>query len=41
MLTAMLAVRNLIGEKHNVWDVNTEDEYHETFTRRDPVPVGR
>ncbi len=29
MLTAMLAVRNLLGERHDVWDVNTERSYHE------------
>lgn len=29
MLTAMLAVRNLIGEQHDLWNVNTERSYHE------------
>jgi protoporphyrinogen oxidase len=29
MLTAMLAVRNLLGEAHDVWNVNTERSYHE------------
>jgi protoporphyrinogen oxidase len=29
MLTAMLAVRNLMGERHDVWNVNTERSYHE------------
>ena len=29
MLTAMLAVRNLQGEQHDVWNVNTERSYHE------------
>lgn len=29
MLTAMLAVRNLLGEKHDVWSVNVERSYHE------------
>jgi protoporphyrinogen oxidase len=29
MLTAMLAVRNLLGEKHDVWAVNVERAYHE------------
>jgi protoporphyrinogen oxidase len=32
MLTAMLAVRNLTGGKHNLWDVNVERSYHEQFT---------
>ncbi len=29
MLTAMLAVKNLLGEKHDVWSVNVERAYHE------------
>jgi protoporphyrinogen oxidase len=29
MLTAMLAVRNILGEQHDLWSVNTEEEYHE------------
>jgi protoporphyrinogen oxidase len=29
MLTAMLAVRNLAGEHHDVWNVNVERSYHE------------
>ena len=29
MLTAMLAVRNLFGEQHDLWDVNADEEYHE------------
>jgi protoporphyrinogen oxidase len=30
MLTAILAVRNLVlGEKHDLWSVNTDQEYHE------------
>ena len=30
MLTALLAARNVMGERHDVWAVNTEDEYHES-----------
>ena len=33
MLTAMLAVDNIIEgrtDKSNIWDVNTEEEYHES-----------
>ena len=41
MLTAMLAVRNLTGENHDLWEVNTERSYHEEFEaksgRPDPV----
>jgi protoporphyrinogen oxidase len=29
MLTAMLAVRNLGGETHDLWEINTERSYHE------------
>jgi protoporphyrinogen oxidase len=31
MLTAMLAVRNIMGEAHDLWDVNLERSYHEEF----------
>ncbi len=29
MLTAMLAVENIEGARHNIWKVNAELEYHE------------
>jgi protoporphyrinogen oxidase len=29
MVTALLAVQNLLGGHHDVWGVNAEDEYHE------------
>jgi protoporphyrinogen oxidase len=29
MLTAILAVRNLAGERHDLWAVNSDDTYHE------------
>jgi protoporphyrinogen oxidase len=32
MLTAILAVRNLFGERHDIWAVNADDEYHEELT---------
>ena len=32
MLTAMLAADNLAGGDHDVWTVNVERSYHETFT---------
>ncbi|MBT5872636.1 MAG: NAD(P)/FAD-dependent oxidoreductase [Candidatus Latescibacteria bacterium] len=31
MLSAMLAVRNLQGESHDLWNVNTERSYYEEF----------
>ena len=40
MLAAMLAVRNLAGEHHDVWDVNVERSYHEEFqTAAAPKPA--
>jgi protoporphyrinogen oxidase len=35
MLTAVLAVQNLYGGKHDLWSVNTERSYHENFTREE------
>jgi len=32
MLTAMLAVRNILGERHDLWSVNVEESYHEEVT---------
>ena len=32
MLTAMLAIRNILGEDHDIWNVNVERSYHEEFT---------
>jgi len=35
MLTALLAVRNILGEKHDLWNVNVERSYHEDFTKEE------
>ena len=32
MLSAILAVKNIMGESHDVWTVNTEQEYHEAHS---------
>jgi protoporphyrinogen oxidase len=32
MLSAMLAVRNILGESHDLWNINTERSYQEDFT---------
>ena len=32
MLTSLLAARNIVGENHDVWNVNVERSYHENFT---------
>jgi protoporphyrinogen oxidase len=31
MLTAILAARNIMGEDHDIWNVNVERSYHEEF----------
>jgi protoporphyrinogen oxidase len=33
MLSAMYAIRNILGEDHSVWDINIDDEYHETIEK--------
>ncbi|NJO80271.1 MAG: NAD(P)/FAD-dependent oxidoreductase [Cyanobacteria bacterium RM1_2_2] len=33
MLTALLAAKNILGETHDLWNVNTERSYHEEFTK--------
>lgn len=37
MLTAMLAVRNLFGERHDLWEVNADEEYHEQVEHAEPA----
>jgi hypothetical protein len=32
MLTALLAAKNILGEDHDLWNVNVERSYHENFT---------
>jgi len=33
MLTGLLAAKNILGEQHDLWNVNVERSYHEDFTR--------
>ncbi len=42
MLTAMLAVRNIMGANHNIWSVNADREYHEEIrqTAGDSADIG-
>ena len=35
MLTAMLAVENIQGRNHNLWEVNAEKQYHEEITEEE------
>lgn len=32
MLTGLLAAKNILGENHDLWNVNVERSYHEEFT---------
>ncbi|MFE4104669.1 NAD(P)/FAD-dependent oxidoreductase [Almyronema epifaneia] len=34
MLTGILAAKNILGENHDLWDVNTERSYHEDFMKK-------
>jgi hypothetical protein len=40
MLTALLAARNVLGERHDIWDVNADQDYHETMERQVPRRLG-
>lgn len=40
MLTGLLAAKNILGEEHDLWEVNTERSYHEEFTV-DPSKSGK
>jgi protoporphyrinogen oxidase len=31
MLSAIYAIRNILGEKNSVWDINVDEEYHEAI----------
>jgi protoporphyrinogen oxidase len=35
MLTAMLAVKNILGANYDVWEVNVDEEYHEEISVRE------
>ena len=37
MLTGILAARNILGEKHDLWQVNTERSYYEEFVIEDDM----
>lgn len=42
MLTGILAARNILGEEHDLWEVNTERSYYEEFTtaeKQQPLPL--
>ena len=40
MLSAILAVKNILGGTHELWTINTEKEYHEVVLEsKEPVPA--
>jgi hypothetical protein len=39
MLTAMFAVQNMQGAAFDIWEVNTDFEYHEEQKLEDPTPA--
>jgi len=39
MLTALLAAKNILGEQHDIWNVNVERSYHENFTDKEWTQV--
>jgi len=41
MLTGLLAARNVLGEAHDLWSVNTESDYHESRNSRPGTDAGR
>jgi len=38
MLTGILAAKNVLGESHDLWNVNTERSYYEEFSKASPKP---
>jgi protoporphyrinogen oxidase len=40
MYTACLAVENMLGSHHDIWNVNVERVYHEQVQPNDETPVG-
>jgi protoporphyrinogen oxidase len=40
MLTGIYAARNIVGERNDVWSVNTEMEYHEEVRAEKPTTAG-
>jgi hypothetical protein len=40
MYTACLAVENMLGAHHDIWNVNVERVYHEEVQPDDETPMG-
>lgn len=41
MLSALLAAKNIMGEAHDIWNINVERSYHENFTDEEWSKVKR
>lgn len=41
MLSALLAAKNIVGEEHDIWNINVERSYHENFTNEEWSKVKR
>ena len=39
MMTAVKSVRNIFGEKNNIWEINVEDDYHEEVSTGRDAPT--
>ena len=39
MMTAVMSVRNIFGEKNNIWEINVEDDYHEEVSTGRAAPT--
>lgn len=39
MLTGLLAAKNILGEQHDLWNVNTERSYYEDFTKEERLSL--
>ena len=39
MMTAVKSVRNIFGEKNNIWNINVEEDYHEEVSSGRASPI--
>ena len=39
MLTSVLSVRNIFGERNDIWSVNVEKDYHEELPVDRSIPI--
>ncbi len=41
MLSAIMAIRNILGENHQIWNINIDDEYHEIIEEKNSQAENR